>query len=282
MVDEETQNVSVGPAGAPVNRDARPDPGLIEGEIAARKTDEKDPPRAARAEASGARARPQQASAHSRARGVLAGAVAGLAVSALAIGAFYTLLAPNADVDENANRLGQIETQAQRGKAALDAEAARESAAIAALDKRVSALESASAASAPNVAAASQAAQHLGHDVQALRADIDAARAEIPGLAGRVAKLESGPPTANGPEVSALAARIDKIEAALASLKSETRVAAEKSPQADNSAAVAIIAGAMADRLASGARSGPRWRSSSASAWIRLGSRPCVRQRTAL
>ena len=40
MVDEETQDVAAGPAGAPVNRDARPDPGVIEGEIAARSADE--------------------------------------------------------------------------------------------------------------------------------------------------------------------------------------------------------------------------------------------------
>ena len=36
MVDEETQDVAAKRAGAPVNRDARPDPGVIEGEIAAR------------------------------------------------------------------------------------------------------------------------------------------------------------------------------------------------------------------------------------------------------
>ena len=38
MVDEELQGVSDGPAGAPVNRDARPDPEVIEGEVAARET----------------------------------------------------------------------------------------------------------------------------------------------------------------------------------------------------------------------------------------------------
>ena len=36
MVDDETQDVSARPAGAPPNRDARPDPGVIDGEIAAR------------------------------------------------------------------------------------------------------------------------------------------------------------------------------------------------------------------------------------------------------
>ena len=36
MVDEEIQDVSAGPTGAPVNRDAPREPGVIEGEIAAR------------------------------------------------------------------------------------------------------------------------------------------------------------------------------------------------------------------------------------------------------
>ncbi len=40
MVDEEIKDVPTGPAGAPVNRDARREPEVIEGEIAARETDE--------------------------------------------------------------------------------------------------------------------------------------------------------------------------------------------------------------------------------------------------
>ena len=43
MVDEETQDVAARRAGAPVNRDARPDPGVIEGEIAARNAREVGP-----------------------------------------------------------------------------------------------------------------------------------------------------------------------------------------------------------------------------------------------
>ena len=35
MVDEEIKDVSAGPTGAPVNRDARREPEVIEGEIAA-------------------------------------------------------------------------------------------------------------------------------------------------------------------------------------------------------------------------------------------------------
>ena len=40
MVDEEIKDVSAGPTGAPVNRDARPEPDVIEGEIAGRETDD--------------------------------------------------------------------------------------------------------------------------------------------------------------------------------------------------------------------------------------------------
>ena len=205
---------------------------------------------------------------------MLAGAIAGLVVSALAIGAFYSLLAPSGDEDSD-NRLAEFETQSQQATAALEAEAKRDSAAVgsldkrvatleagagsssvADLDKRVAALEKASADSGPNAAAATQAAQQatqLATQVKDLRADIDAARGEIPGLAARVAKLESDGPKANDADLSTLAGRIDKIEAALAAQKSETRVPAEKPAPADNAAPIAIIAGAIADRLASGA-----------------------------
>ena len=37
MVDEEIKDVSAGPTGAPVNRDARREPDVIEGEIAAQR-----------------------------------------------------------------------------------------------------------------------------------------------------------------------------------------------------------------------------------------------------
>ena len=42
MVDEEIKDVSAGPTGAPVNRDARREPEVIEGEIAARGTDDSE------------------------------------------------------------------------------------------------------------------------------------------------------------------------------------------------------------------------------------------------
>lgn len=269
MVDEEAQDVSTGPAGAPPNRDRRPDPGVIEGEIAGPGTDEREPRAAATGPESATDPQPTRGAEppRGRSRGILAGAIAGLVVSALAIGAFYSLLAPSGDED-SANWLAELEAQSQRATAALEAEAKRVSALEAGvgssdlteLDKRVAALEKATADNGSNAAAAAQAAQQaaqggqqLATQIKDLRADIDAARGEIPGLAARVAKLEAEGPKANDADLSALAARLDKIEAALAAPKSETGTPAEKPVPADNAAPIAIIAGAIADRLAAGA-----------------------------
>ena len=282
MVDEETHDVSAAPAGAPPNRDPRRDPGVIEGEFAARATSQSEsPPSAAAAPESAGGPRPTRAAERPRSgfRGILAGALAGLIVSALALGAFYSLLAPGADVDESANRLAEFEAQTQQESAALDAEVKRQIAALATLDKRMSALEAGAGTSdvaglgkrlaaleataaenGPNAAAAAQAAQQaaqgdqqLAAQMKDLQANIDAARGEIPGLAARVAKLEAGAPKGNDADLAAFAGRLDKIEAALAAPKSETRVAAEKPAPADNASAVAIIAGAIEDKLAAGA-----------------------------
>jgi hypothetical protein len=267
MVDEQTQDVSAGPAGAAPNRDTRRDPSVIEGEIAARGTAEREPPASdATAPESAAEPRPTRNSEppRARSRGILAGALAGLVVSALAVGGFYTLLAPDADVEERANQLAEFETQAQRENAALDAETKRQSEAlanlgkrvgaleasaetsgVAELGKRVAALEASSAEYGPKAAAAAQADQQLVAQAKDLRADIDAARGEIPELAARVAKLETEAPKASDGDLSALAARLDKLEAAIA--------AAEKPAPTNNAATVAIIADAAASKLAAGA-----------------------------
>ena len=112
---------------------------------------------------------------------------------------------------------------------------------LAELGKRVAALEAASAENAPKAAAAVQAAQQaaqgdqqLATQLKDLRADIDAARGEIPGSAARLVKLEAGAPKVGDADLAALAGRLDKIEAALAAPKSETRVTAEKPTPADN------------------------------------------------
>jgi hypothetical protein len=273
MVDQETKDVSAGPAGAPVNRDARREPEVIEGEIAARETDGSEPPPDPPAPESSAESSLAPAAApRTGVRSLLAGAVAGLIVSLLGLGAGYTLLASKGDVSETANRLSAIEVQARQENDAIAAEASHESAAVASLEKRVSALETSAsnaadldkrvaaleAASAGN-GAASEATQRLAAQEKDLRADIDAERGAIPDLSARVAKLETEMPKTNGagPDLAALAGRVDKIEAALATPKSETRAAAEKPAAADNATAIAIIAEAFADKLHAGAPFGP-------------------------
>ena len=257
MVDEESQDIAPETAGgAPVNRDARRDPGVIDGDVAAPVVDE--PPAAAATELPSAEAPPRSPSPEKPApgagRALVFGGLGGLIVSALAAAGFYYAFAPRTDLAEAvAGRLGALETQAQ----SEGEEVHRQGAAIAGLDRRLGALEATSAAGAAKIAAAMQAAQAAqagATDLKSLRADVDAARGEIPGLAARVAKLESAPgqAAAGGPEVSALAGRLDKVEAALAAPKTETRVAAEKPAPADNPAAIAIVAEALRDKLAAG------------------------------
>jgi hypothetical protein len=274
MVDGEIEDVSGGPTGAPVNRDARREPEVIEGEIAAR-TEEgsKSSPDTAAAET---RADPPHAKAAPRngARSLVAGAVGGIVVSALGLGAGYSLLTSKADGTDTQNRLGALEAQARQTNDALGAEANRESLAVAALEKRISALEASAgssnttdldkrvaaleATSAGN-GAASDATQRLAAQAKDLRADVDAEKSQLPDLSARVAKLESDAPKASaaGPDLTALAARVDKVEGALAAPKSETRVAAEKPAAADNAATIAIIAEVAEERLRSGAGFGP-------------------------
>jgi hypothetical protein len=273
MVDEEIEDVPTGPTGAPVNRDARREPEVIEGEVAAREADDsKSPPYSTAPETS---ADPPPAAEPVRgagARGILGGAVAGLIVSALALGAGYTLLAPKTDLSDAPNRLSALETQARQTNDAIAAETNRESAAIAALEKRIGALESSAGARAPGAAdlekrvtaleaasggnsAASDATQRLESQAKDLRADIDAEKSQLPDLSARVAKLESdaSKPNTNvsSADLAALAARVDKIEAALAAPKPDTR-----SPT-DTDAAIAVVADAAKDRLRAGAPLGP-------------------------
>ena len=291
MTGEEAHDVASGTAGgAPVNRDMRRDPGVIEGEVASHGAAEDAPPSARAQPRMRHQARPPQRRLSSRrlrrpaqpvrpgARGFAAGALAGLIVSALAAGAGYYYLTEQAGVaDQAAGRLAGLESQAQRVSDSLEAEAKRENAAVASLDKRVAALKGAAAASAaagldkrldaldaanaenaPKIAAATELAERLTTQVANLSAGVDAARAEISSLSTRISKLEAGTaPASVGPDVAALGARIDKVEAALATQKSETRVAPEKPSAEDDPAAIAIIAAAIRDRLTSGAPFGP-------------------------
>jgi hypothetical protein len=270
MVDEEIKDASAGPTGAPVNRDARREPEVIEGEIAASAAEDGKSSSYTPAGETSADAPSPKAAPRNGARSLLAGAVGGIVVSALGLGAGYSFMTSKADVSETENRLGALEAQARQTNDALGVEANRESLAVAALEKRISALEASAgtsnttdldkrvtaleAASAGN-GAVSDATQRLAAQAKDLRADVDAEKGELPDLSARVAKLENDAPKASaaGPDLAALAARVDKVEGALAAPKSETRVAAEKSAAADNAATIAIIAEVAEERLRSGA-----------------------------
>jgi hypothetical protein len=277
MVDEESQDVASEPAGgAPVNRDKRGDPGVIDGEAprddgeaasAAQEVSEPAPP-ADEAVRAAPPSHEAEAVPPGRARlGVfgafLSGALGGLIFAAVAGGAgYYYFLAPKIDLAEtNASRLASIESQAQREDAAIASvekrvgalDGASSAEAFAAIDNRLGVLQSANAEEAPRIAAATQAVQALNGEIKDLRGDVDAARGAIPDLQARLAKLESGPPQAVAADLSAVTARIDRIEAQLAPQKSETRVAPEKPSARDNPAAVAIIAQSLGDKLARGA-----------------------------
>jgi hypothetical protein len=289
MIDQESKGDSAESAGAPVNRDARREPEVIEGEIAARETNENEPARDSAAGESAARpeAAPPVRPPRTGARGFLGGALAGLIVSALGLGAGYTLLAPKADVSENAKRLSDIEAQTRLDSSELAADANRDRAAVANLAKRIGALEAGAGASntadlAKRVAAleagagksntadlekrvaaleaanagnsaAGDATQRLADQEKDLRADIDAARGAIPDLSARVEKLEADAQKASAASagLAALAARVDKIETALAAPKTETPT------RYDNAAAMAIIAEAAGERLHAGEPLGP-------------------------
>jgi hypothetical protein len=278
MVDEESQDVVPEPAGgAPVNRDKRVDPVVLEGEIAGSGGDRyAPPPDAADAETQARSPFVAPPASHpSRANAFAAGALGGLIVSALVAGASYYFTASATDrTQEDANRLTGMEAQAQRESDALATlgkrigalEGLSPAATLQSLDKRVSALETGNGASAAagldkrvgaveeGNATATQTAQNLTKQLTDLRADVDAARGDIPRLAARVGKLEAGGPLTGGAssDLAAISTRIDKVEQALAAPKSESRVAAEKPSATDNAASIAIVAGALKDRLAAG------------------------------
>jgi len=267
MVDEESQDAASEPApGAPVNRDRPHDPGVIHGELASARADEKAQP----VEAGSDLARPERAK-----RGVfgalLAGAIGGFFAAAIAGAVAYAVLFPKADLAQaNAARLAALEAQVgrvgtgwQREEAAVAAiekrvgalEAPQQGGSIADLDKRVRALEQTAAADSAKVGAAAEAAQASANATKDLKAKYDASLGELPTLESRIATLESAAAAskAAAPEISDLSTRVGKLEAALAALKAATRFASEKTSAADNSASVALVAAALRDRLAAGA-----------------------------
>jgi hypothetical protein len=266
MVDEDNQNAASEAArGAPINRDRPHDPGVIDGERA-----EPEPDASAGHPAS---SMPEMSRAGGL-RPLLAGALGGLLALGIVGAPAYLFFSPKADLAEaNAKRLGEVEAQvqraggeAQRQSAALASlekrvgalETTQPGQALAALDKRESAVEAAVAADSAKVAQAAQAAQAAQGSASAAKdqkADVEAALARLPELETRLAKLEkaAGAPQAAAPEVADLENRVHKLEAALAAPKAETRAAAERPAAADNPAAVALVAGSLRDRLAAGA-----------------------------
>jgi hypothetical protein len=290
MVEDESQDVASEPAsGAPVNGDKRSDPPIIDGEAtrvedetgtkttATRHGSETPPPSS-----------PPERPSPGTLRPLALGALGGLVVSALAAAGGYYALGPKADLaQEGAGRLDSLETQAQRAGeeakrqgaelAAIDKriaalEASSPAGALAGLDKRIGGLEAANAALAPRIDAATKAAEAPSAELKSLRAEVDAVRSQSSALSDRVAKLESATPQAAAGEevsalagrldkvetalaasdVSALAPRLDKVEAALAAPKAETRAAPEKPEPGDNPAAVALVAEALRDKLRAG------------------------------
>ncbi len=299
MVDGESHEIVPGPAGgAPPNRDKRPNESVIEGELAAAHAEAgTEAPAAATPETAAAETpaeepapppEPEPAPAAPPVgtpertgvgRVIAAGAVAGAVVAALVAAAGLYLIPPKAALSEaDAARITAAEAEASRDGAALAGldkrvgalEGAHTAAALAgldkrvgavetalgasgeaALDKRLSAIEQANAAEDPKIVADAQAVQSLTGDVKTLRADVDAARGEIPALGARVTKLEGG--VSSAADLTQLTGRVDKLEAALAQPKVATRVAPEQPTAADSPAAVAIVAGAIRDKLTSGA-----------------------------
>ena len=178
----EEDSMSVGPTGAPVNRDQKRDPGVIEGDAIRA---EAETEAAAAAAEQPVRAEPAPPPRFdpppppprpSRFGAFLAGAVGGAVVAALAI-AGYSSFGPKAGLsDEDASRIAAVESAAQK-----------ENAAVGAVEKRLAGLDAASAALAAKVAAATQSA-----DQAAAAAKNLGATPANSGLAQRIEKLEIG------------------------------------------------------------------------------------------
>jgi hypothetical protein len=266
MVEDESRDVASEAAqGAPVNRDKRTEPGVIDGEIASHGSDEKRETSAVEAQAPPDAVAPERRGPGAF-RAFLAGGLGGLIVSAIAAGAGYVFLSPGADLAQSdASRLAALEALAPNQKAAVAGldkrvgalEASNSASTLAALDKRISALAAANGGDSSKIDAAAQAAQGAATEVNDLKGDVDEARTLLPALSARVAKLESNASqpqaAAAGPEIADLANRISKVEAALAAPKTETRAAPEKPTAGDNPAPIAIVVEALHEKLTAGA-----------------------------
>ncbi len=255
MVDDESHNpATAAEGGAQSGRDGRSNSAVIAAEAAPIEA-EAAPAEAAETEADSSppesAAEPERAveppsQIHSPAplepkpassgRAFAAGAVGGAVVAAAVTAAGLLWFPPAAKLpDADLSRIAALEAAAGGAKEA-----------IAKLDKQIGAIDARSASAAPTAGgkADASALQAVTGDLKSLRGDVDAARGEIPGLAQRVAKLETG---ASAADIAGLTGKVAKIETALAAPKVEK-------PTADsNPSAAAVVAEAIRDKLDSGA-----------------------------
>ena len=260
MVDEEIQDISGWARRAPrsiVTRGASRS--VIEGEIAARDADDsKSPPYRQQPKPALTLARPPKRAPRAGAfAACLAGAVAGLVVSALAIGAGYSLLTSKPTViglrqsigrsrsagaadERRVRRGGQAGERGRRQRSTSGSARSRP-----APDRRTQRIstsasrrwkgERSAGANAPPPASRPSDVWRLRPRICAPTSTPRRARFRTcrPGREARIRRAEGERLPARS---RALAGRIDKIEAALAAPKSETRVPAEKPAPADNAA----------------------------------------------
>ena len=250
MVDEESQDVASAPAGgAPVNRDRLRDPDVIDGEAI---RVEPDTQATSAAEATGAETPLGSPPPDRRAPGALRplafGALGGLIVSALALAGGYYALAPKADLAQaDAGRLGALEAAgAARGRRRLSDRAPRSP-----VSTSASALWKRRAPGSPPRRRPRKAPRPTVKSLKAGRGRAQRATLPRSPFASRNWN-PARPKPAPLADTAALAARVDKVEAALAAPKAETRAAPETPAAGGNPAAVAIVAAALRDKLAAG------------------------------
>ncbi len=279
-----SDTVSGPSGGAPSNRDKRPSDTVIEGEVsqlaaeAAATELQNGGPIAPESAPVGEPAPPvpPQAKPIGAGRGFAAGALGGAIVAALAAVGLYFYSSNPGLIEAEQHRLAALETETSHDRAAIGGldkrlgalegasaatalaavekrvgalEASAPASGVAQLDQRIGVLEAANAAESRKIDGEAQTVQTISDDFRVLRADVDAARREIPSIAARMAKLEAD---MSSTDLTALSGRIDKIESALAAPKAATRVAPEKPAASENPAAVAIVTDAIRDKLASG------------------------------
>ena len=267
MADEDSEKHAPEPGGAPPRRDGRPDPGTIEG-MAIRHAEAAGEPSAEAAQAEPpagpdveapertpeepasepeaapppARQEAPPARGPSRFGAFVAGAVGGAVVAALAAGGGYSYLSLSPKAEPPKAELSEAD---EKRIVALESGVERNEAMIGALEKRFGAVEAASSAPRP---ATPQTPQLTG-EVRDLTAQVYELTSRLANLEHAPAPPPAPPAPSLGPEISALSDRVDKVEQAFAASTAEARSTAGE----DKSAAVAVVAEALSDKLVAGA-----------------------------